>query len=1739
MINKKRLLTLIFCCLCLIFLIPSFFFNYTNFANAEINVSGNRLVLTGLVGNTPQHYFTINNDSTLTNIEIFDNDQTHYSLKQGDNKKGMQSSGSAEILPTSDITTLINKGLVYFEATMTVTTKKSNEQSNIELIINYDSDKQVSVSTNNQKGQTSILSTGLVQLSKGSKITYYFHTLQANTDSSKSDFIIDMPCIKFYTVINDVFLDMDENITTNAGEYIKINAYNEITNVSGVEGNFINYSKVNHKINYNFVSGGEYVTIVGDKFFIDSNTPNGTKIKFNVYSKKTSYNSEEYVYSSNYVTINVQTEKVALNILTDFQNAGTISGSGLYNQGERVTLTATAGSGFQFIGWQVNGEIVSTRNRYIIEANFNDEIYAKFKKSVKISAISSVDKIYDGTTYIDSSSLLITIDGLEQGHELNIEGIISGEFSTKNVGVNLPILIKTGEQGISLSGANSDIYILSNYSLPIAYGNIVPRSVIANAVDTYKQYKYSDPVINYEVKNLVEGDKLSGYLSRESGENIGSYEILLGSLGQNDSNYSVNFIKNDAKFYITQREIDLINVSVSEKIYDKTLSAEINADLTNIVEGEDVSIKIIGEFTDYNVGYNKVIIKDVLLLGNDADNYIYTGYDKEIYGIINEAPIKIKVPEISITYGDDFSFDINDCEIVGLIDGDTLGGKLEMNGKDVNIEGYDINIGTVESPNYRIETFEKGRCYILQKNIDVFANNVQKIYGDNDPIFTFKNSPLAYDDVLIGNLTRESGEDCGSYDILVGEIEELNPNYKINFVSASLIIIKRDIIVNISFLDKVYDGTNNVQYNVNFENNIKNDYFECVLFAYLKELNCGESEVNINNISVIGDEDNYNFNISILNNKITISRCQINVLIQNKTKVYGEQDPSTQYSLIGVINNETINGEILREEGEEKGIYYYNEGTMTSENNPNYYFVFSNSYLEILPKQINIIIEEQEKIYGDNDPEFTVRLENEEDLVFEDKAEDVLTGKISRQSGESAGIYKFDISDLSSNKNYNLNLSDNCYFIILRRNIDVIIDDASKVYGEDDPVYSYTVNNLIQGDEFYISIARDYGEDVGTYKLYNKTLSDDRYIIDNVIFGNLTITPRDISLKAEQKIKIYGDKDPSLSVVVTEGRLVDDLSQISVGNLTRTSGESVGIYEINLGTFSLGKNYNITFEGGQFIITKADITISANFSSKQYGDKDPTFTYQIVKGSLKYNDSFFGMLEREQGEEIGKYEISLGTLIINENYNLSFLSNTFEIVKRNIEIIPTSLSQIYGEESDEIIYNIVGSIVNDDEKDFTGSVYRDKGTSEIESVGKYKIYCSLYHENYNVIFGEYYFEILPRQITIIADDKVMNYGDEIEPELTYTIEGDILKEDKDKLNGEIYRNPGNNAGEYLIQSSLNLGKNYNINFIRGVFTIKPLDLVINCNNYEKVYGQIDPKFTYEIIEGQLINNDSLNGNVTREQGEDVGLYKLTSTLRNVNYNIKLVDSYLTITPKQVYLTTSIYDKTYDGTNIAYIKNPYVTGIIDNNISIEYDRENSARFETSQVGNNIKVYIYDISLSGDKAKNYELILPKELYANIAKRELSKSEVTLSSPEQAVLYDGYELNFDSKEIDNGDLKIKSHKSLIVYDVHLVKDSQDISLDTTITISINLDEDMYSYNNIYVYQQDNKGDYKLVSSYKEDGKLIIVTDKLGEFVIVTDNEDWIDIGMFISISMLIILLAFAIARLIIKNKKNKKIH
>ena len=187
---------------------------------------------------------------------------------------------------------------------------------------------------------------------------------------------------------------------------------------------------------------------------------------------------------------------------------------------------------------------------------------------------------------------------------------------------------------------------------------------------------------------------------------------------------------------------------------------------------------------------------------------------------------------------------------------------------------------------------------------------------------------------------------------------------------------------------------------------------------------------------------------------------------------------------------------------------------------------------------------------------------------------------------------------------------------------------------------------------------------------------------------------------------MYGEADPALTYTITAGSLKS--GDAFTGSLIRTAGESAGSsYAINKGSLAVNSNYTISYVGANLTINKRAITVTADAKSKIYGGLDPALTYTITAGTLAGSDVFTGGLGRTAGENVGTYAINQGTLALNSNYTVTFVSKNLTINQRPITVTADAKSKTYGDADPALTYVLMaGTLVSGDA--FTGSLNRDR-----------------------------------------------------------------------------------------------------------------------------------------------------------------------------------------------------------------------------------------------------------------------------------------------------------------------------------------------------------------------------------------------------------------------------------------------
>ena len=739
--------------------------------------------------------------------------------------------------------------------------------------------------------------------------------------------------------------------------------------------------------------------------------------------------------------------------------------------------------------------------------------------------------------------------------------------------------------------------------------------------------------------------------------------------------------------------------------------------------------------------------------------------------------------------------------------------------------------------NYEV-TYVDGDIKVLPLPIEIRAIEKSKVYGYADPSldFTMSRARVKESDLQFG-LRRVEGEIVGQYDIIFDDsrITDLDRgNYDITFIPAKLTITPRTLIIDAHDYERYY-GDENPAFEVRYSGFARGDTKETALENTLK-IDCAATR-----LSPIGS---YNIGLS---------------------------------------------GEQVKENS--NGLY-------------NYSIVYMDGSLLVKPRSITIVADDQVKYVGEDDPEFTWHLADDDEVVDPEGAPLHVT--LARQPGEEAfGTYPIysdqkeldDGHDLDcackiqgENPNYEVRyvpgnltiLDDPGASLVLK------VGNASMVYGEEEPVDDYRLiwymdetgkHDIPEGtdvrDFFDLKLAGNLvleadgtdPRDVGVYDINGSGLQSGKYDSVVIIPGDLTVTPRPVTLTPHDKVKVYGDPDPELTYSIT-----DDLT-------------------------------GITYEDGN----------------------DPAA--RIKEGDLQ------GTLSRRPGEDVGKYLIRVGTLGEDPNYTITLERALLEIIPADLIVKvwnhddPNGIfHRQYGKDNPKFDVKIEGFKFDDDITDLGGEAQYHTDADLTSPMGEYPITVEGFtSDNYEIHYVPGTLEIEPVDVTIIIDSTTKVYGDE-DPEFTWHLPEGEYPLDEDTVTGTTERKPGEDVGGYVIDgefesSDPNVGK---IIVIPGILTITPAPLVVKAEDKTKVYGDENPEWT-SVAEG-LKNGDTLDdidgeivyivkehdGRTDVSRTTDVGEYPINisemSTLESPNYVITYENATLTITKRPIDITPGDPDK---------------------------------------------------------------------------------------------------------------------------------------------------------------------------------------------------------------------------------------
>lgn len=800
-----------------------------------------------------------------------------------------------------------------------------------------------------------------------------------------------------------------------------------------------------------------------------------------------------------------------------------------------------------------------------------------------------VNRFYDGSTDYTY-------------HVFKVENGTAVEITAEEAGINTNSFTfthldtQTSSSGtykdcISLSGVHSTIYDDNDITITAGNLTIIPRPVSVVAEDNTKVYGEADPELKYTLHDGVRGDDGNYYIEYANGP------VLTEKEGAD-----VPVQPGDLEGTGVTREPGE-DVWTGEHSFGKAYA--INANDISPVSKDGITNYIItmenGNFTitpaelvvTVKGGYSKTYGEE-----NPAFDADITGFKRDdtqetvLNGELGFATLCYDLSDAGkyiVTAGNNNEDAVNpDCVV--LEDGEEHIGST-----------FEVKTNTNFEKNYVIR-YVNGDITVNPKELIVRIDHKVKTYGTADPAFTYR-----YEDNA-GNV--------------IGLIDPENSPLNLELYRTKGENVVRGDVTAADSLDKwgttLFDG----------------DYL----------------------ISAKYDVNNKNYNVTVIDGSLKIVPATLTVKVNGGYRTtYGDEIPNFTYSITGFVGrdvkDETGTG-IKDDESKVSGsaTLYCNDtaGNPVSNktkvgnypinydkqqlvaDNSNYKFIYVGGDLTIGKKPIHVKADDQQKPYGEKDPDpLTWTITDPEELVNPGDEDffDITTKRpgADTDDGEQVGKYPITIDGTDPSGNYEIITTPGTLTIVPATIVITVIDDE-KYFGEDNPTPNVTITGFKRGDTIDDIGGKDAlktktdaekWSPVGEYPVSAKDSTFHNPNYDFVyIDGKLTVKPLIINIKAEDDRKTYGDNDPDkfeVSYTLTNEKdeeyqpskdLRDYIDRALNLDGTRIPGENVRTenpgYPI-IPSYTEVPNIEIgTVTPGRFFINPRVVTITANSAEKVY-----------------------------------------------------------------------------------------------------------------------------------------------------------------------------------------------------------------------------------------------------------------------------------------------------------------------------------------------------------------------------------------------------------------------------------------------------------------------------------------------------------------------------------------------------------
>jgi len=334
--------------------------------------------------------------------------------------------------------------------------------------------------------------------------------------------------------------------------------------------------------------------------------------------------------------------------------------------------------------------------------------------------------------------------------------------------------------------------------------------------------------------------------------------------------------------------------------------------------------------------------------------------------------------------------------------------------------------------------------------------------------------------------------------------------------------------------------------------------------------------------------NNPNYVVTYAGADLTVTQRAITVTADAQSRTYGDANPALTYALTGgsLVNGDAFSGTLATAASgtSNVGAYGITQGTVGV--SANYAITYVGANLTVTQRALGITADAASRTYGDANPAFTYAVTSGA-LINGDS----LTGALSSTATVASGVGVHGITQGTlGNANYAISYT-GANLTITPRAIGVTADAASRVYGDANPAFTYTVTtgSLVNGDLLSgaMTSAATTGSNVGGYAITQGSLAASSNYTMTFTGGSLAVTQRAITVTADNLARLAGQANPPLTYSVGGRGLANGDSLSGELATAAVQGSNPGDYAITQGTLVASANYLMTYQAGNLTVTPA------------------------------------------------------------------------------------------------------------------------------------------------------------------------------------------------------------------------------------------------------------------------------------------------------------------------------------------------------------------------------------------------------------------------------------------------------------------------------------------------------------------------------------------------------------------------